>query len=122
MLALRMITVYGIPNCDTVRRARAWLTDHGREHRFHDLRKDGLPPQRLDAWLAAAGWERLVNRQGTTWRKLDEAVRAAAVDEAGVRVLLLAHPSAIRRPVVEWADGALSTGFDETDWQQRLPG
>lgn len=117
-----MITVYGIPNCDTVKRARAWLQERGVQSTFHDFKRQGVPAARLDAWLRALGHERLVNRQGTTWRKLDEAVRAAAVDEAGVRVLLLAHPSAIRRPVVEWADGALSTGFDETDWQQRLPG
>ena len=115
-----MITVYGIPNCDTVRRARAWLTDHGREHRFHDLRKDGLPPQRLDAWLAAAGWERLVNRQGTTWRKLAGPDQAAVVDAASARAVLLAHPSLVRRPVVEWGDDAgITVGFDAQAWARR---
>jgi Spx/MgsR family transcriptional regulator len=111
-----MITIYGIPNCDTVKRARAWLTDHALEHRFHDFRKDGVPAARLDAWLAAAGWERLVNRQGTTWRKLDDAAKAAVVDAATARTLLLAQPSVIKRPVVEWADGRISVGFDAAAW------
>jgi Spx/MgsR family transcriptional regulator len=111
-----MITIYGIPNCDTVKRARAWLTDHALEHRFHDFRKDGVPAARLDAWLAAAGWERLVNRQGTTWRKLDDAAKAAVVDAATARTLLLAQPSVIKRPVVEWADGRISVGFDAVAW------
>lgn len=111
-----MITIYGITNCDTVKRARAWLTDHALEHRFHDFRKDGVPPARLDAWLASAGWERLVNRQGMTWRKLDDAARAAVVDDASARVLLLAQPSVIKRPVVEWADGRITVGFDAAAW------
>ena len=111
-----MITIYGIPNCDTVKRARAWLTDHALEHRFHDFRKDGVPAARLDAWLAAAGWERLVNRQGTTWRKLDDAAKAAVIDAATARTLLLAQPSVIKRPVVEWADGRISVGFDAAAW------
>lgn len=113
-----MITIYGIPNCDTVKRARAWLTDHALEHRFHDFRKDGVPAARLDAWLAAAGWERLVNRQGTTWRKLDDAAKAAVVDAATARTLLLAQSSVIKRPVVEWADGRISVGFDAAAWAQ----
>lgn len=111
-----MITIYGIPNCDTVKRARAWLTDHTLEHRFHDFRKDGVPAARLDAWLSAAGWERLVNRQGTTWRKLDDAAKAAVVDAASARALLLAQPSVIKRPVVEWADGRITVGFDAAAW------
>lgn len=111
-----MITIYGITNCDTVKRARAWLTDHALEHRFHDFRKEGVPPARLDAWLASAGWERLVNRQGTTWRKLDDATKAAVVDDASARALLLAQPSVIKRPVVEWADGRITVGFDAAAW------
>ena len=111
-----MITIYGIANCDTVKRARAWLTDQGLEHRFHDFRKEGVPPARLDAWLGAVGWERLVNRQGTTWRKLDDATQAAVVDAPSARALLLAQPSAIKRPVVEWADGRITVGFDAAAW------
>ena len=88
-----MPTLYGIPNCDTVRRARAWLEGRGVEAPFHDFRKQGLPAARLDAWLAAAGWERVVNRQGTTWKKLDDAARAAVVDAASARALLLTDSS-----------------------------
>lgn len=111
-----LTTVYGIPNCDTVRKARAWLTDQGIKHQFHDFKKQGVPPQALDRWLQAAGWELLVNRKGTTWLGLDESVRIGVVDAASARVLLLAHASVIKRPVVEWADGRTTVGFDPAAW------
>ncbi len=111
--------VYGIVNCDTVRRARARLAEHGVDFAFHDLRRAGVPPARLDAWLAAVGWERLLNRQGTTWRKLDDATKAAVTDAASARALMLAQPSVIRRPVVEWPDGTTTVGFDAGDWARR---
>ena len=114
-----MTTLYGIPNCDTVKKARAWLTEHGVTHRFHDFKKQGVPETELDRWLAEAGWEKLVNRKGTAWRGLDEAPRAAVADNASARTLLLQHASVIKRPVVEWADGSITVGFDATDWQQR---
>lgn len=114
-----MITLHGIPNCDTVKKARAWLDANGREHRFHDFKKQGVPEAALDAWLASAGWETVVNRKGSTWRQLDEAVRAAVVDAASARPLLLAQPSLIKRPVVQWSDGAITVGFDATDWARR---
>jgi hypothetical protein len=78
--------LYGIPNCDTVKRARAWLTDHGVAHAFHDFKKAGVPAARLEVWLASAGWERVLNRQGTTWRKLDDATKANVSDAASARV------------------------------------
>ena len=115
-----MITVYGIPNCDTVKRARAGLQERGVPAIFHDFKRQGVPAASLDGWLTALGHERLVNRHGTTWRKLDEAQRLAVVDEAGARALLLAYPSAIRRPVVEWTDRRVSAGFDPADWTRRL--
>lgn len=115
-----MTTLYGIPNCDTVKKARAWLAEHGVEYTFHDFKKQGVPEVDLDRWLAAAGWEKLVNRKGTTWRGLDEATRNAVVDNPTARTLLLDHPSVIKRPVVAWAKGAITVGFDATDWQQRL--
>ncbi|WP_088280547.1 ArsC family reductase [Ideonella sp. A 288] len=112
-------TLYGIPNCDTVKRARAWLGAQGVAHDFHDFKKAGVPPQRLDAWLAAAGWERVLNRKGTTWRKLDEATRAAVIDAASARALMLAQSSVIKRPVVEWAGGAITVGFDEAEFARQ---
>ncbi len=114
-----MITVYGIPNCDTVKKARTWLTGRGVAHQFHDFKKQGVPAAALDRWLAAAGWETLVNRKGTTWRGLDEATRASVQDAASARALLLAQSSVIKRPVVEWADGAVTVGFAPDDWQSR---
>jgi Spx/MgsR family transcriptional regulator len=108
--------LYGIPNCDTVKRARAWLAEHGHDAAFHDFKKAGVPPDRLDAWLAAAGWERLLNRKGTMWRKLDEAQRVAVVDAASARALMLQQPSVIKRPVVEWDDGRITVGFDAAGW------
>jgi Spx/MgsR family transcriptional regulator len=115
-----MTTLYGIPNCDTVKKARTWLTDHGISHHFHDFKKQGVPAAALDRWLAAASHEKLVNRKGTTWRGLDEATRNAVVDNASARDLLLQHASVVKRPVVEWADGSVTVGFDAADWQRRL--
>jgi arsenate reductase (glutaredoxin) len=114
-----MITLYGIPNCDTVKKARTWLTDRGTPHRFHDFKKQGVPEASLDRWLAAAGWEALVNRKGTTWRGFDEATRAGVTDTASARSLLQSHASVIKRPVVEWDDGAVTVGFDAADWSSR---
>ena len=113
------ITLYGIPNCDTVKRARAWLKAHGRNAAFVDFKKAGVPADRLDAWSRALGWERLVNRSGTTWRQLDDTARAAVVDEVSAKRLMLAHASVIKRPVVEWADGTITVGFDAADWAAR---
>lgn len=115
-----MTTLYGIPNCDTVKKARNWLTENGVAHTFHDFKKQGVPEAALDRWLAAAGHDRLVNRKGTTWRALDEATRAAVVDTVSARALLLEHASVIKRPVVEWPDGAVTVGFDAADLAARL--
>ena len=114
------VTLYGIPHCDTVKRARAWLHEHGVEHRFHDYKKAGVPPRQLDAWIAALGWDRLVNRSGTTWRKLDESQRENVRDADSARALMQAQPSVIRRPIVEWADGATTLGFAADEWRARL--
>lgn len=107
-----MTVLYGIPNCDTVKKARAWLDAAGVDYRFHDFKKAGVPAEALTAWLAAVGWERLLNRQGTTWRKLDAAVQAGVVDAASAAALMREQPSVIKRPVVAWADGAVTVGFD----------
>lgn len=114
------IAVYGIPNCDTVKRARAWLDGQGLAYEFHDFKKVGVPAAGLERWLAAAGWEALLNRKGNTWRRLDEAQRAAVRDAASARALMLAQPSVIKRPVLQWSDGAISVGFDAADWARRV--
>jgi arsenate reductase (glutaredoxin) len=110
--------VYGISNCDTVKRARAWLDQRGSGHAFHDFKKAGVPEQRLDAWLKAAGWETLLNRRGTTWRQLDAAAQARVTDATSARALMLAQPSVIKRPVVEWDDGRITVGFDAEQWSR----
>ncbi|MDB5946102.1 MAG: hypothetical protein JWQ33_1128 [Ramlibacter sp.] len=115
------ITVYGIANCDTVKKARAWLDERGVDYRFHDFRKQGLPLDRVDGWIAAAGWEALVNRKGTTWRKLDSGLRDSVVDPATARDLMAQQPSVVKRPVVEW-DGAITVGFDPRRWEQMAAG
>ena len=106
-----MIILYGISNCDTVKRARTWLDEAGLAYRFHDFKKAGVPSDALPRWLADLGWQALLNRSGTTWRKLDEAVKATVVDAASAAALMQAQPSVIKRPVAQWADGRLSVGF-----------
>ncbi|MFG6449153.1 ArsC family reductase [Roseateles sp. BYS180W] len=107
-----MIILYGIPNCDSVKRARAWLTEQGLGYEFHDFKKAGVPQPELQQWLQALGWERVLNRAGTTWRKLDDATKARAQDATSVAALLCEHPSAIKRPLVRWSSGQYSVGFD----------
>ena len=110
------ITVYGIPNCATVKKARTWLTDQGVDFVFHDIKKQGVPADQLPAWIAAVGWEKLVNRKGTTWRKLDDATRDSIVDSNSASTLMLANPSVIKRPVVRWSNAQITVGFDATQW------
>jgi arsenate reductase (glutaredoxin) len=119
-----MITLFGIPNCDTVKKARAWLTENGLDYKFHDFKKQGVPPERLAAWINAVGWEKLLNRKGTTWRKLDATMQNTAVDAESAAKLLTVNASLIKRPVVEWTDSPsaadISVGFDATAWVKRL--
>jgi Spx/MgsR family transcriptional regulator len=115
------VTLYGIPNCDTVKKARSWLTDQGVAYVFHDFKKLGVPADLLPNWLAAVGWEKLVNRKGNTWRGLDDATRSAVVDAATTSALMLANPSIIKRPVVVWQDGQITVGFDVTQWLGLMP-
>lgn len=115
-----MITVFGIPNCDSVKRARAWLSEQGLAYQFHDFKKAGVPPEALATWCEQLGWERVLNRAGTTWRKLGEATRAAVVDSASAQALLLAQPSAIKRPLLRWADGRHTVGFSAQQFAELL--
>lgn len=114
-----MIILYGIPNCDTVKKARAWLTGQGLAYSFHDFKKAGVPPERLAAWEDALGWQKLLNRQGTTWRKLDAAVQSGVTDAASAQALMRAQPSVIKRPVVEWGHDT-SVGFEAEAWSARI--
>ena len=114
-----MITVYGIKNCDTCKKALKWLTAEGIEHRFHDFRADGLDAADLARWAQAAGWEKLLNRRGTTWRGLADGDKHA-VDANKAASLMSEHPALIKRPVFEVA-GTVLIGF-KGDVQAALKG
>lgn len=112
------ISLYGIPNCDTVKKARTWLDANGVAYAFHDYKKEGADPARLAKWAEAVGWEKLLNRAGTTFRKLDEGDKAD-IDRAKALRLMTAHPSVIKRPVVEYRGGTL-VGFKPEEWAAAL--
>ena len=114
-----MIRLYGIPNCDTMKKARRWLDERGIAFTFHDYKKQGLDETLLRAWVAELGWERLVNRQGTTWRKLPAEVREG-LDEEGAIAVMLAHPSLIRRPLLDTGE-ARHLGFSEAAYTEIFP-
>ena len=111
--------VYGIPNCDTVKRARAWLAEQGISAEFFDFNRRGVPEHELSLWIAEFGWERVLNRQGTTWRKLDAAAQCAAQNADGAKALALAQPSVIRRPILA-RNGQYILGFDAPSWSRLL--
>lgn len=119
MTAPRTI-LYGIPNCDTVKKARTWLEDHHVDAGFHDFKKQGVPEGLLPGWITAVGWETLLNRKGTTWRKLDAATQAAVQGADSATALMLTNPSVIKRPVVVWADGTVTVGFSEAAFLARV--
>ncbi|WP_404482878.1 arsenate reductase [Novosphingobium sp. BL-52-GroH] len=113
-----LIEVYGIPNCDTVKKARTWLDARGIAYTFHDYKKEGADPARLARWIGAAGLDKVLNRAGTTFRKLPEADKVD-LDEAKAVALMVASPSTIKRPVVEHPGGVL-VGFKEPEWAAAL--
>lgn len=113
-----MIELYGIPNCDTMKKARRWLENQGLEYRFHDYKKEGVDEEKLRQWVARLGWETLLNRRGMMWRKLPEELRAR-MDEATALQVMQETPSIIKRPVLEQGE-LLLVGYKEADWAERL--
>ncbi len=111
----RPVTIHGIRNCDTMKKARAWLEAAGIEHRFRDYKAEPPTRSELEGWAAKAGWEALLNRAGTTFRKLPEAEREG-IDQKRAIALMLAQPSVIKRPVLEAGDRLL-VGFKEDRWR-----
>ena len=107
------ITLYGIPSCDTVKKARAFFKAQSVACDFVDFKKQGVPADRLQASINALGWQPLLNRQGSTWRALDGVVKASVIDAASAAVVMTANPTCIKRPVVEWGSGVVTVGFDE---------
>ena len=105
------VTVYGIPNCDSVKKAREWFAMHGINYTFHDYKKQGVPEPLLRQWVKARGWEVLLNRKGTTWRELDAATKASVVNGETAIAVMLMHVSTIKRPVIT-RGAALVIGVD----------
>lgn len=113
-----MPTIYGIRNCDTMKKAFAWLDDHGVSYDFHDYKKSGIDAARLKSWSQQVGWEVLLNTRGTTWRKLAPA-QQANLDEAKALKLMRENPSLIKRPVLETGRDLL-VGFDAERYRSML--
>ena len=113
-----IVTLYGLPNCDTVKKARDWLTARGLAYTFHDYKKAGADPAQLAQWCEIAGWETVLNRAGTTFRKLPDTAKSG-LDAAKAVVIMAANPSCIKRPVVEHPGGLL-VGFKPDQWAAAL--
>ncbi|MGC8696868.1 MAG: Spx/MgsR family RNA polymerase-binding regulatory protein [Halothiobacillus sp.] len=113
-----MMTLFGIPTCDTVKKARAWLDQHAIAYQFHDYKKAGVPEDLLDRWLAEFGWEAVINRRGTAWRALPPSERLA-MDAAGARRAARHNPSLIKRPILV-SDTATWVGFEPERWQREV--
>lgn len=112
-----MITLYGIPNCGSVRKGLDWFKTHNVEVGFHNFRKEGLSPEMLDTWLKTVSANTLLNRKGQIWRKLPEEVRANTQDNPEqMRTLMLENPGIIKRPVVVFPNGAITVGLSEDLW------
>lgn len=114
-------TIYGIANCDTMKKARAWLAEHGIDAAFHDYKKAGIARKQLEGWIKEVGWEILLNRAGTTFRKLEDAEKAN-IDQRKAIALMLAQPSLIKRPVLELGKGRLIVGFKPELYAAELKG
>ena len=110
-----MITLYGIPNCDTMKKARKWLTDRGIDYQFHDYKKDGLDRSLLTAWVEELGWEALLNRRGMMWRKLDPAIKAELNQQRAIEIML-ETPSIIKRPLLD-TGRSRHLGFSDRQYQ-----
>jgi Spx/MgsR family transcriptional regulator len=111
-----MITMFGIKNCDTIKKARKWLESEGIEYQFHDYKKEGISPELLDVWVQDLGWEALVNKRGTTWRKLPEETKES-INQSSAIEIMLANTSIIKRPLlVDDAENKL-LGFKADEYQ-----
>jgi arsenate reductase len=114
------ITIYGIKNCDTMKKARAWLDRNGVAYAFHDYKTAGIEPERLERWEKKVGWEALLNRAGTTFRKLPDKDKAG-LNAKKAMALMLAQPSMIKRPVLDLGGGKLLVGFEPEAYDEAVP-
>jgi arsenate reductase (glutaredoxin) len=118
MARIKPVTIYGIKNCDTMKKARAWLDAHGIAYAFHDYKAAGIERARLESWAREVGWEKLINRAGTTFRKLPEKDRDGLTQRKAI-ALMLGQPSVIKRPVLD-VDGRLLVGFKPEEYEKTL--
>jgi len=109
--------LYGIPNCNTVKKARTWLEAHDVAYEFSDFKKQGVTPSMLSGWLKQIGWQKLLKKTGPTWGQLPDAVKISIKDDASALTLMLEKPNVIKRPVLERNDRVLAVGFNETDYE-----
>ena len=109
--------MYGINNCDTIKKARRYLEDNEVSYQFHDFRTDGISDELLSGFIAQLGWEILVNKRGTTWRKLTDEQKASVIDDKSAKTILLAEPAIIKRPVLVSSDNRYIVGFSANDYQ-----
>src|SRR5262245_14780041 len=116
----KTVTIYGIKNCDTMKKARAWLDGKGIGYNFHDYKNEGIDRKSLESWCKKVGWEKLLNRAGTTFRKLPDAEKTN-LNEAKAVALMLAQPSMIKRPVLD-VGGKLTVGFDPAEYRAATAG
>ena len=116
--SVNMYQVYGIPNCDTVKKALTWLKDHEIAYEFNDYKKKGITPQKLKAWSKQLGWEALLNKKGTTWKNLDAATQAKITNEKAAIALLVDHTSMIKRPLIEKGEKVVALGFDAEVYEE----
>jgi len=112
--------VYGIKNCDAVKKTLNWLKANNKVFEFHDYKKEGITTEKLQSWCSQVGWENLLNRRGTTWRKLDEETRNTVTDETQAVNVMLTNTSIIKRPVIEKDGKVLMVGFDEASYSAKL--
>ncbi len=111
------VILYGIPNCGTVKKARAWLEEHGVEYEFHDFKKQGVDKPLVSEWIKQVGWQKVLKKTGPTWGQLPDAVKNSIKDEASALKLMLEKPNVIKRPVLEKNGKVLATGFNEADYE-----
>jgi len=111
-----MNRLFGIPNCDTIKKAKKWLKDNDIEFEFHDYKKQGVPEKELKSWIKQVGWEVLLNKRGTTWRKLDDSTKDS-IDEKSATLIMLENPSIIKRPVL-FSNNKILVGFKEDEYKE----
>lgn len=117
---MKKLFVYGIRNCDTIKKTLVWLSDHQIVYQFHDYKKEGISIEKLNHWADQLGWELLVNKRGTTWKKLDDSVKGRITDQTAATALMYEQTSLIKRPVIELDGTVLAVGFDESILRKKL--